>query len=225
MLVRLLRAMAMLVLLFGVPLFLSAGTLRWPEAWGWIALQVAGSLGLWMFLWRHDPALLAERERGVTQPGQAGWDRTLMRVLMTVFLVWLVLMGLDAERFGWSVVPPVVKAVGAALGVLSYAVMFTTFRANTFLAPVVRVQSERGHRVISTGPYGVVRHPMYAGALALFIGAPLQVGSWWGLCGSAVIIALMAMRTVREEALLRQDLHGYEAYMRQVRYRLIPGVW
>ncbi|MDR3536406.1 MAG: isoprenylcysteine carboxylmethyltransferase family protein [Acetobacteraceae bacterium] len=222
---RLVRGIALVVLLFGVPLFAGAGTLAWPEAWLLVALHALASIALTVRLWRHDPALLAERMKPLSQPDQPAWDRHLLRVFMGVFLVWLVAMGADAERFGWSRVPVAVEAGGAALQIAAYAIIDQTMRANTFLAPVVKIQRERGHRVISTGPYAIVRHPMYAGAVLLFVGMPLLLGSWWGLIGAAVMIAMLAVRCVREETVLRRDLPGYEDYIARVRYRFVPGIW
>lgn len=160
------------VLLFG-----AAGTLRWPAAWFYLA--ETGVLGFAAGLWlaRHDPDLLRERLSPLIQPNQVASDRIIMAAFMLAYTAWLVLMGFDAQRFHWSDVPLWLSVLGAALIAVSLYVGVLTFRENSFAAPVVKVQRERGHHVITTGPYRVVRHPMYAGALLMFAGSPLLLGS------------------------------------------------
>jgi protein-S-isoprenylcysteine O-methyltransferase Ste14 len=142
-----------------------------------------------------------------------------------VFIGWMVTIALDARRFGWSHVPPSVQALGAALIALGMIVVWQTFRFNTFAAPQVRVQAARGHRVVTDGPYRVVRHPMYTGAMLFLLGMPLLLGSWWGVAAVPFLVAGMAPRAVGEERMLRRELSGYDEYARRVRFRLIPGVW
>ena len=132
-------------------------------------------------------------------------------------------MALDAVRFRWSQVPIWVQAVGAVLIALCMYVFYLTFRENTFAAPVVKIQAERGHQVVTTGPYALVRHPMYAGALLLFIGIPLLLGSWYGLAGALVMMALLVTRIVMEERTLTNELPGYREYAARVRWRLATG--
>jgi protein-S-isoprenylcysteine O-methyltransferase Ste14 len=134
-------------------------------------------------------------------------------------------MPLDAVRFRWSQVPAWAQAIGALLIALCMYLCYLTFRENSYAAPVVKIQRERGHRVVSTGPYAYIRHPMYAGALLFFIGTPLLLGSWWGLLAAPVIAAMLAVRAVLEERTLADELPGYRDYISRVRYRLIPGVW
>src|SRR5262245_49586642 len=162
-------------------MFVAAGTAGWPA--GWTFLAELGVLGLALSLWlaRHDPALLAERMALGFQPAQKTWDKVFMATFFTLFCAWLVLMALDAVRLRWSQVPLWVQILGAVLIALCMYVSYLTFRANSFAAPVVKIQAERGHRVVSTGPYAYVRHPMYAGAILFFIGVPLLLGSWYGL--------------------------------------------
>jgi protein-S-isoprenylcysteine O-methyltransferase Ste14 len=138
---------------------------------------------------------------------------------------WLVLMPLDAVRFHWSRMPFLPQVVGAVALVGSFFLISLTFRENAFLSPTVRIQKERGHTVISTGPYHYVRHPMYAGGLLLFFGTPLLLGSWYGLLLLLLFLPGMAVRIVMEERALREDLPGYTAYTTQVTYRLIPHFW
>jgi protein-S-isoprenylcysteine O-methyltransferase Ste14 len=206
-------------------LFVSAGTVRWPA--GWVFIAEMGGLGLAVGLWlaRHDPALLAERMSAGFQATQKTWDKVFMVTLLVLWNGWLVLMALDAVRFRWSQVPLWVQTVGAVLIALCMYVFYLTFRENTYAAPVVKIQAERGHRVVTTGPYAYVRHPMYAGALLLFVGIPLLLGSWYGLAAVLVIVALLIARIVMEERTLTDELPGYREYAARVRWRLAPGVW
>jgi len=148
-----------------------------------------------------------------------------MLLVMAVWFSWLVLMGFDAVRFHWSEVPLWVQALGLlSIGVGCF-VVFLVFRANSYASPVVRIQRERGHAVVTTGPYAYVRHPMYAGGLFIFFGAPLLLGSWWGLAVSAALSVLVGFRAVLEERTLVNELEGYAAYAGRVRYRLVPYLW
>jgi protein-S-isoprenylcysteine O-methyltransferase Ste14 len=203
----------------------AAGTWRWPA--GWVFLAEIGGFGIAISLWlaRYDPALLAERMSFGFQPAQKAWDKAFIVTLIVLWCGWLVLMGLDAVRFRWSSVPVWLQAAGAILIALCMYIAYLTFRANSYAAPVVKIQTERGHRVVSTGPYAHVRHPMYAGALLFFIGTPLLLGSWWGLVAAPLITALLIARLLMEERMLADELAGYREYAARVRYRLIPGVW
>ena len=206
-------------------LFASAGTWRWPEGWVYLAeLGVIGTaVGVWLA--QYDPELLTERMSGIFARSQRSWDRILMSVFVVLWIGSLVLSALDAARFHWSQVPIWLQAAGAVLVALSYYVFYLTFRENSYAAPTVKIQSERGHRVVSTGPYAMVRHPMYAGAVAFFIGTPLLLGSWWGLAVAPALIVLLSVRALLEERTLADELPGYRDYAARVRYRLVPGIW
>jgi protein-S-isoprenylcysteine O-methyltransferase Ste14 len=211
---------AMAALLFG-----PAGTADWPGAWVFLGEMAAASLATGAWLARHDPALLKERMSGMFRPGQARADKVLMAIFLALTIVWLPAIGLDAIRYKLSHVPAWLQAVGALAVALCFVIALLTFRANTYAAAAVRVQAERGHRVVTTGPYAVVRHPMYAGAILYFLGTPLLLGSWYGLALAPVLAALLAARAVMEERILTAALEGYPAYAARVRYRLIPFVW
>jgi protein-S-isoprenylcysteine O-methyltransferase Ste14 len=206
-------------------LFVAAGTLHWPA--GWVFLAELGILGFASGLWlaMTDPDLLAERMSPFVQRDQEASDRTLMKIISVAFVVWLMFMPLDACRFGWSHVPLWVRWIGAIAIAVSLAIVQWTVLENRYAVVVVRVQRERGQHVISTGPYRFVRHPMYAGAILLFVGTPLLLGSWYGLIGAAIIIALFCYRITIEERTLRAELEGYVEYTARVPYRMIPGVW
>lgn len=211
--------------LMAMLLFVPAGTLHWPAAW--VLLAELGILGFASGLWLAwtDPDLLRERMSPFVQRDQEASDRTLIKIISIAFVVWLVFMPLDACRFGWSHVPLWVRWIGAIAIAVSLAIVHWTVLENRYAVVVVRVQRERGQHVITTGPYRFVRHPMYAGAILLFVGTPLLLGSWYGLIGAAIIMALFCVRITIEERTLRAELEGYTEYAAGVPYRLIPGVW
>jgi protein-S-isoprenylcysteine O-methyltransferase Ste14 len=222
---RLAAGMVFLFIAFAVPLFGAAGTLAWPAGWVYLALFFGFVMVITAWLYRYNPGLLNERTAGTYQAGQKGWDKALMTLISILFVVWLVLMPLDAVRWGWSQMPTGFQVAGTALLLCSFYLFYRTFRENSFLSPAVRIQKERGQTVISTGPYHYVRHPIYAAALLFLVGTPLLLGSWYGVLLALVLVGLMAQRAVMEERTLREELPGYDAYMAQVKYRLIPYVW
>ncbi|MDA9463919.1 methyltransferase family protein [Bradyrhizobium sp. CCBAU 53415] len=224
MIARLLLQNTVFVAAMGALLFACAGTLHWPSAWTFLATSaLLGPLCGW-WLYRIDPALLAERLRPVLQKDQPAADKMFMTVFVVAMLAWLAVMGLD-RRFQSSDMPIALQALG--LGLLLVSTLFTmwVFRENSFAAPVVKLQTERAQHVISTGPYAYVRHPMYSGLVLFFTGVPLLLGSWWGLAMMPLFIALFAVRIPIEERTLREGLPGYTDYMVRVPYRLVPGVW
>ncbi len=213
------------VAVMGAILFGAAGQWRWPQAWAWLAVLALSGLAISFWLLVHDPKLLESRLSLLWQRDQVRWDRFFMLAIVIVFVGWLALMGFDARRFGWSEVPLAVAVMGGVLTVLGMAVAWQVFRFNSFAAPQVRVQVERAHRVVSEGPYRIVRHPMYAGVIFWLVGTPLLLGSWWGLGVVPLMIVGLACRAVGEERMLRRELAGYDEYARGVRWRLIPRIW
>lgn len=211
--------------IMAVLLFNPAGTLAWPAAWIFLAEFAITSLAITAWLLRHNPALLAERMAPLIQRDQKTWDKVVVTTLLLLWCAWFVIMGFDAVRYRWSDVPVWVQALGA-LGILvGMYIVFLTMRANSFAAPVVKIQTERGHRVVSDGPYAIVRHPMYGGALLLIVGTPLLLGSWWGVALTPLLVLLLAARAVMEERTLARELEGYVDYAARVRYRLVPRIW
>ncbi|CDX52499.1 conserved membrane hypothetical protein [Mesorhizobium plurifarium] len=208
----------------GALMFLSAGTLRWTAAWVYIVVMVGLSLTMGVALARRDPGLMNERLRPPIQKTQTAADKILLSILLLGIFAWLVLMGLDT-RFGWSAAPVWVQVIGALVLLVGIWICYLTMLENSFAAPVVKIQDERGQKVITTGPYGYVRHPMYAGAILYFAGTALLLGSWWGLAAVLAFILLLAIRTFIEEKTLRTGLQGYDDYAARVRYKLIPMVW
>jgi protein-S-isoprenylcysteine O-methyltransferase Ste14 len=181
-------------------------------------------LGSGVWLAKTDPALLAERMRPMMQDGQPAADKKFMLVFGFAALIWFIAIGLDA-RFHASNVPVSLQALGLVMLVASTAYIMWVMRENSFAAPVVKVQSERGHRVIDTGPYAQVRHPMYSGTVLFFVGTPLLLGSWWGVVLAPLFVVLFAIRAGIEERALLEGLPGYAEYTARVRYRLVPGIW
>jgi protein-S-isoprenylcysteine O-methyltransferase Ste14 len=205
---------------------LLAGDWRWAEGWlfgAWFFSLCAMTIA---WLYRKNPLLLAERYRRPGTGGQSRRDEILVYLLVFGFLVWIALMPLDARRFRWTPRPPLaVEVAGGVLLALSSFFLFRSFADNPFLSPLVRVQAERGHQVVSAGVYRVVRHPMYLGAVLMFLGAPQLVGAASALVAGVALSLLLAVRIADEEKLLARELPGYDAYRRRVRYRLLPFVW
>jgi protein-S-isoprenylcysteine O-methyltransferase Ste14 len=203
-----------------------AGDRRWLPGWivgGWL-VAVGASTIAWLAY--RDPGLLAERSRMPGTGGQSRRDRRIIYLVMVGFVAWIALMPLDARRFHWTpAVPLAVRLGGEVFLILSWFFLFRAFCDNPFGSALVRVQTERGHRVVSTGVYGWVRHPMYLGATLMFVGGPLVTSAASALVVGLALVVLLAVRSLDEEALLTRELPGYAEYRRRVRYRLVPFVW
>lgn len=209
----------------GVLLFVPAGTLDWPEAWIFLGEFIVGGFAITLWLARHGPGLLRERMRAPIQKEQTSSDRLFMGFIILAWYGWLALMALDARRWKLSHLPLALAVSGAILIAVGFMIVWLTFRANSFAAPVIKIQEQRGQHVVDTGPYGVVRHPMYAGGAVYMLGMPLLLGSWLGLIVLPLMLAALAVRIFIEEDALRIGLHGYDEYTGRVRYRVIPGIW
>ncbi|CAA9399407.1 MAG: hypothetical protein AVDCRST_MAG55-557 [uncultured Rubrobacteraceae bacterium] len=214
-----------LLVVLAAALFGSAGTLLWPAGWAFMALFFGFALAMVLWLAREEPELLAERMSSPIQRGQPLWDKVFVAAVVLLFLAWLIVMPLDAVRFGWSEVPGWLQFLGALGLVLSFYIMFLAFRENAYLAVVVKLQEERGQSVVGTGPYRYVRHPLYSSTFLFLPAAALLLGSWWGFLPGAVVLGLLVWRIPLEERVLENGLAGYDEYERNVRYRLIPRVW
>jgi protein-S-isoprenylcysteine O-methyltransferase Ste14 len=215
---------ALLAAMGGI-LFVAAGDWSWPQGWALLGEIAVLSFAVSLWLARHDPALLEARLSAPVHRDQQPWDRIFMAAGALVFVGWLVVSALDARRFQWSFVPLWAQALGALLIALCMILVWQTFRFNTFAAPQIRIQKDRKQRVISDGPYRIVRHPMYASALLMFVGTPLLLGSWWGLLFLPVGVIGLGIRAVGEERMLRRELSGYDHYAHKVRFRMLPGLW
>jgi len=215
---RLLLQIALLFAVTSVVLFGAAGTIRWPAGWVFVIEFHGASLIVGLWLAKHSPQLLEKRLGGIVQKSQPLWDQVVLVIALVSFLGWLAVMG--RWHSSW---PSVLHGAGALLILACFDIVQRTFRENAFTAPVVKIQE--GQQVVSTGPYRVVRHPMYAGALLFFIGAPLLLGSWIGLCLVPALAAVLIVRAVLEEHALAEGLPGYTEYAARVRFRMIPYVW
>ena len=212
------------IVAMGALLFVPAGTLHWPAAWVFLGTMAILGLSGGLWLAKTDPALLAERMRPMMQSDQPAADKKFMLVFGVTALIWFLAIGFD-KRMPACDIPVALQALGLAMLLLTTGFIMWVMRENSFAAPVVKVQTERGHRVVSTGPYAWVRHPMYSGTILFFVGVPLLLGSWWGVALSPLFVILFAIRSGIEERALVAGLPGYADYTRRVRYRLVPGLW
>jgi protein-S-isoprenylcysteine O-methyltransferase Ste14 len=213
-----------LFVMFALALFLPAGTIIWLAGWIYLVLFFGFFIAVNAWLLRHNPSLLQER-MSLSRPDQKRWDKLLFPMLLIFPFAWLVFISFDVVRFHWSPVPIWFQEAGALVLLGSFYLFFLTFRENSFLSTVIRIQEERGHTVISTGPYHFVRHPMYAAFLLFMMGTPLLLGSWYGVLLGLAFMVVLARRAMLEESTLQKELRGYADYMAEVKYRLIPYIW
>ena len=212
-----LRFVLMLGIVGGL-LFGSAGRLDLPFFWAVLALMLVVAMGM---LTTIDRDLLKER----IKPGPGGTDRHIRALLMPFLLAHLVVAGLDAGRFHWSYVPVPIQIVGFVGMLVCFSTSVWSIRTNRFFSPVVRIQEERGHHLVTGGPYQYVRHPAYLASTVMFIFSGLTFGSLWSLVPNAGCAIIMLRRVVIEDKFLHKNLAGYIDYAAHTRYRLVPGVW
>lgn len=211
-----------LLLVMATLLFVPAGTLDYWQAWAFLAVYFASSLAITLYLMKNDPKLLSRRMSGGPSAEKEPTQRIIMCLASIGFIGLIVVPALD-HRFAWSYMPPFVALAGDVLVVLGWLAIFLVFKENTFSSAIIELAPD--HKVISTGPYALVRHPMYAGAIIMLLGIPIALGSWWGLLVIVAMMPALIWRLFDEEAFLARNLQGYEEYQKQVRYRLIPLVW
>lgn len=222
------RMVAMLLYFLITPalLFLAAGTFRWWQGWVYAVLMFTGMIVGRLMVLRVHPGLLAERATAASQANVKAWDRRLVPWIGQIGpLLVIVTAGLDF-RFSWT--PPLplwlqLLALGVLIG--GYALANWAFFTNPFFSAYVRIQQERGHRVIDHGPYRIVRHPGYAGGILAWLAAPIFLGTLWALVPALLISTLAVVRTALEDQALQAELDGYAAYSQSTRFRLLPGVW
>ena len=210
---------APVVLAFAAVLFVAAGRLDVPAFWAYLALQWLCVAATFTALARRDPGLFAERVRPPSDR-----DRATRRLVAAPFLVHLVLAGLDA-RHGWTTVPLLAQLAGFAAVLAGYGMAAWTVLANPYASSAVRIQHERGQRVITHGPYAIVRHPMYLGVVLTCLGGGLALGSLWSALALLPVLAIFWRRTRIEDRMLHAELPGYAAYAARVRWRVVPGVY
>lgn len=214
--------LAILFLVMASLLFVAAGTLHYWQAWLFLAVYFAASLAITLYLIRKDPALLERRMSGGPFAEKEPAQRIIMFLASFGFIALLVEPALD-HRFGWSDLPAYLVVGGDSVMLLGWLGIFVVFRENSFASATI--ESAKDQRVISTGPYAWVRHPMYATALVMLLGIPLALGSWWGVMIVILIVPALIWRLTDEERFLLQNLPGYPEYLGRVRYRLLPFVW
>jgi len=215
-------AFVVLTVVMGTLLFGPAGTMRYWQAWVYIGIYVAASIPTMRHLVRKDPALLERRMRG----GPFAEGERSQKIIMTItslgFIALLVVPALD-RRFGWSAVPVWAVVLGDILVAIGYYLILLVYRVNSYTASTIQVMP--GQTVISTGPYAIVRHPMYASGSLYIFGTPLALCSYWGFLAIAAMMPFLLWRLLDEERILTRDLPGYAEYRQRVRHRLVPMIW
>jgi protein-S-isoprenylcysteine O-methyltransferase Ste14 len=214
--------LAILFLVMAALLFLSAGTLHYWQAWTYLAVYFGASIAITLYLMQKDPELLARRMSGGPFAEKEPAQRIIMSITSLGFVALAIVPALD-RRFGWSDVPVYAVALGDAVMLLGWLGIYFVFRENSFAAATIQSSAEQ--RVISTGPYAWVRHPMYAAALVMLLGISPALGSWWGIPIVIAILPALIWRLEDEERFLVRNLPGYPEYQGRVRHRLLPFVW
>jgi protein-S-isoprenylcysteine O-methyltransferase Ste14 len=214
--------------LFFIPalLFISAGSINWPMAWVYVVLLLASTIGSRLIVLRKNPDTLRERARFFCSEGTKSWDRILV-MLVGFFgpIATMIVAGLD-HRFGWSTVIPEVGQYLAALVIAGgYGLAVWAMVVNRWFSSVARIQHDRGQEVVTTGPYRIVRHPSYAGALLASLALPIMLDAIWSFIPAMVMVVALVIRTSLEDQMLRKELDGYQSYSEETPYHLIPGLW
>jgi protein-S-isoprenylcysteine O-methyltransferase Ste14 len=214
--------LAILLLVMASLLFAAAGTFDYWQAWTFLAVYFTASLAITLYLMKEDPALLTRRMSGGPFAEKEPVQRIIMSFASIGFIGLLVLPGID-HRLAWSKMPIHVAIAGDLLVALGWLGIFLVFRENSFSSATIELAADQ--RVISTGPYALVRHPMYVSGLVMLLGIPVALGSWWGVLIIAAIVPTLVWRLLDEERFLASNLPGYTAYQGRVRYRLLPLIW
>lgn len=211
-----------IIVISGLCLFGPARALNFWQAWVYLIVFYGSVAMITIYLWKKDPELLERRVE--TGPGaeKEKTQKIIQLFLLILFCAILIIPSFD-HRFGWSDVPIYIVIAGDILIALGYFLIFLVFRENPFAAATIQVSADQ--KVITTGPYSIVRHPMYTGGLIMFSGTPLALGSWWGLLILVPIVLVIIWRLLEEEKFLSENLPGYKEYCQKVRYRLIPLLW
>jgi protein-S-isoprenylcysteine O-methyltransferase Ste14 len=225
---RLLGQAIIQVILFntivGLAFFTSAGQVNWPQVWVLLVLWALYFLIMYFVGSRVSPDMVLERAKGIQREGKV-YERVVLPMYMVTFAGLAITAGVDVGRYGWSDVPVWVEVAAFIPVLLAYILPIWATFSNPFAAGVMRIQEERGHHVISRGPYQFIRHPMYLGTMIFGIFTPLFIGSWWALIPGFAMACVFILRTALEDRVLIEELPGYQAYAKQVRYRIFPGIW
>ena len=216
------RGFLFLLLVMAALLFIPAGTLDYWQAWTFLAVYFVSSLAITLYLIKNDPKLLERRMSAGPTAEKETTQKIIMLFASLGFIGLIVFPALD-HRFAWSHVPPYAALAGDVLVVLGWLAIFFVFKENTFTSATIELAPDQ--RVISTGPYAFVRHPMYAGGIIMLLGVPIALGSWWGLLVIVAMMPALIWRLFDEEKFLARNLQGYVDYQKKVPYRLIPLIW
>jgi len=220
---RLLLVLVIVPVYLALFMFLPAGTWAWMKGWLFISAFLGVMVVVALYLWRVNPEVVVARSR--SHKGTKRWDKILLWFFLPAVYAIVPVAALDDGRFQCFPLPWWVCGIGYVLLIAGLAGMTWAESVNKFFEPTVRIQTDRGHRVIDTGPYAIVRHPGYVSGFLVFIGMPLSLGSLWALIPAILLCPLLVLRTIWEDQTLREELAGYQGYTQRVRYRLIPGVW
>jgi protein-S-isoprenylcysteine O-methyltransferase Ste14 len=208
----------------GGSLFLGAGRLDWIRGWITFALWIAGVSAVALIVQHYNPSVLQARAKW-RRKDTKGFDKIFLAIYLPMVIIQPLLAGLDAGRYRWSSMPFAFVYIGVALFVLSLVLITAVMILNPFAESTVRIQTDRGHAVITSGPYRFVRHPMYVGMILMYVSTALILGSVWALGLACALAILLIWRTAREDLTLREELPGYQEFAAVTRYRLLPGVW
>jgi protein-S-isoprenylcysteine O-methyltransferase Ste14 len=211
-------------LLVTITLFIAAGRLNWVMGWVYVGLNFLGLVVNVAVLTSRNPEMYAARAQ-VTREDTKTWDKIFTSVYGPLLLVIMAVSGLDAGRFGWSTVPIWVQMVSIAVFILAWMFALWAMVSNRHFETSVRIQTDRSHTTVTSGPYAIMRHPGYVGVILLYAATPPFLGSWWGLIASGVLAVAFLIRTAWEDKTLLEELPGYTEYAALTRYRLLPGVW
>ena len=214
--------MLFLLSVMAAALFLPAWTTSYWQAWVFLAVFAASVIAITLYLVKRDPELLARRVRGGPTAEKERTQQVIQSIAGLAFLAIFVVSALD-HRFYWSIVPNYLVGFGDGLVALGLWIVFRVFKENSFTSATIEVGADQN--VISSGPYAVVRHPMYTGAFVMLAGVPLALASWWGMLGVIPLVSVIVWRIFDEEQFLTLRLAGYADYLTRVKYRLLPGLW
>jgi len=220
--VALVRSTVALLVYMLLPIICS-WNIRWTRGWIYAAATLAVTIASLAILAKTNPGII--RARAEARLGTSRFEKIGLAIFAPVLLAIFIVAGLDGGRYHWSRMPGWLLYVGLLFYFGGSALVIWVMSVNPFAEPSVRIQAERGHRVITTGPYRYVRHPMYSSSFVMFAGWPLILDSWWAFIPATALAALIVVRTVFEDRFLKQNLPGYEEYARKTRYRLVPLVW
>ena len=220
--IRAFAGLFFLLIVMAIIIFVPAWTLDYRQAWIFLVVFFVPPLLITIYLMKHDPKLLERRTTAGPGAEQERIQNIIQALAGLAFIAIFIVSALD-HRFGWSTVPAYVTALGDVLVIFGFYLVFLVFKENTFASGTIEVVAEQ--RVISTGPYALVRHPMYIGALVMLVGVPLALGSWWGLLAIIPMTLVLILRLLDEEKFLAKNLAGYRDYQSKVRYHLFPLIW